>query len=430
MCIEEGLHLEPDQPKTLLQEQIERRVFWSCYVIDRYSSNTLERPFAIAESDIYVGLPVEANDEEITAAEGLVPNLEAFRATYSPPVVNDMSVFLFCIRLRQISTRVPLMLSNKSIMEGQATSGTLDQFATGRLYVALDTLLQDLSNWRSSAPAIEQPRSLFEKSEWYNLLYARERLYIVRKALEVAPKRQAMPPRDIRVECINSAARTIEIFSDLLQRDIVTFTRSYFSTVYSAGLLIVFCVSVGTLSDRENIRDALEVLMACEDCLKRLGVNLPDSQHYAVAFGVLRGNLVKELSGDNNSIGEERAPVSSNRNDSSAEAQLPNGGTKDKSLYDGGLAGHEGTISNPTSASTDVGTINRNYFDPHWTQQPNYVHNDPRFPALYNIQDNEMSLYNSFLNDDLLWNMELGIGEYAYGDPTVGSAYFPAFDKS
>ncbi|OQD84305.1 hypothetical protein PENANT_c013G08125 [Penicillium antarcticum] len=72
MFIEQNLHKPPliSQNISLLQEQLQRRVFWESYMIDRYSSITLDRPFAVTDKAIQIGSPANANDDELESAEG------------------------------------------------------------------------------------------------------------------------------------------------------------------------------------------------------------------------------------------------------------------------------------------------------------------------------------------------------------------------
>ncbi|KAK6419638.1 hypothetical protein LTR81_007183 [Elasticomyces elasticus] len=65
LCIELELHLSPLIALDPIHEQHQRRVFWECYVQDRYSSTTLGRPFAIADDDIEVLLPAPLFDNEL-----------------------------------------------------------------------------------------------------------------------------------------------------------------------------------------------------------------------------------------------------------------------------------------------------------------------------------------------------------------------------
>jgi hypothetical protein len=46
-CIELGYHTVPSRPVNALKEQIERRIFWDCYILDRICSSTLGKPLHI-----------------------------------------------------------------------------------------------------------------------------------------------------------------------------------------------------------------------------------------------------------------------------------------------------------------------------------------------------------------------------------------------
>jgi hypothetical protein len=53
-CIELGLHRSPPQNVPLLESEMRKRVFWTCYCLDRQVSIILGRPFAISDRDIDV----------------------------------------------------------------------------------------------------------------------------------------------------------------------------------------------------------------------------------------------------------------------------------------------------------------------------------------------------------------------------------------
>lgn len=57
ICIEMGLHRKPGRITTAEQAreaEIRRRIFWSCYSLDRATSIVLGRGFAISDKDINV----------------------------------------------------------------------------------------------------------------------------------------------------------------------------------------------------------------------------------------------------------------------------------------------------------------------------------------------------------------------------------------
>lgn len=145
MCIEQELHLPSVGQQDLLQEHLRRRVFWECYMIDRYSSLTLGRPVAIADRDIEVPFP--ADDEELIAANGFVPNLTAFSASRPPQGISEMSVFFACLRLRQITSKTNAKLSQSPTVGSSLTTET-SFLIMGRVYTDLHQILNELKVWR------------------------------------------------------------------------------------------------------------------------------------------------------------------------------------------------------------------------------------------------------------------------------------------
>ncbi|CAI0641488.1 unnamed protein product, partial [Colletotrichum noveboracense] len=82
LCIEQGLHLNENPSSNFMQAQMERRVFWQFYMIDRYSST----------------LTVTANQSSRDFA--------AFRLSHITLETTEMTVFFTSVRLRQISSRI------------------------------------------------------------------------------------------------------------------------------------------------------------------------------------------------------------------------------------------------------------------------------------------------------------------------------------
>ena len=51
LCIDVGLHRKPRKFNSPLEYELRKRVFWTCYCIDRHVSISLGRPFAISDRD-------------------------------------------------------------------------------------------------------------------------------------------------------------------------------------------------------------------------------------------------------------------------------------------------------------------------------------------------------------------------------------------
>jgi hypothetical protein len=65
-CIDLGLHRRrPTKRYPLLNLEMGKRVFWTCYCLDRQISIILGRPFAISDRDIDVEVSVQHSDIQI-----------------------------------------------------------------------------------------------------------------------------------------------------------------------------------------------------------------------------------------------------------------------------------------------------------------------------------------------------------------------------
>lgn len=387
---------------SLLEEQLERRVFWESYMIDRYSSITLDRPFAMTDSAIQIGLPADANDEELDAADstGSFPDLSSFCAASSLKDVatsirrtTEVSVFSACVRLRQITSKIHLTFQGNVISGSDRSSIT----ARGAVYASLDQLLHDLQTWRRSAPVFESPSCLYEMQEWYDLLCLREKLLLSRKALDLVPKPKNVPPKDLVTLCLQCAVGAITGFCRLFERKQITFTRSYFQMLFTGGLSIMFCLSVVRDYNLVTIREAINAITQGQVALQQMGEELPDAKRYVAVYEALGANV--------------RRKCSRHLDDEPASAQSH---TVHPDI--GSQVFHEpNSLSQPPPQQLGYSTqLHASGFTPGTYETtslyPNVaIHDTP-------LSDNSLLPWD-LLNDDSLWNMEAGLNEYAYGDP-------------
>lgn len=295
MCVEQGLHKKRASKANLLDEQLRRRVFWICYVMDRYSSYTLNRPLAITDQEIQISMPIHADDCGIIAASELGLDLDTFFQTHGASSPNEMTVALCCIRLRQISSRIHTQTSQLLRACSSALSQQETFLASGRVHAMIDNFIGELKTWRTSAPSFDNPRCLYERQEWFDLLEAREKLLLVRKAVDLAPKRNGVPSHDMLMLCLQCAIRTILLYADLFRGSMITCTRSYFQTMFAAGLSILFCISVSADLRTPHIKEGRRALLECEETLKQMAAQLPDASPYATVFEVMHRLVLEKL---------------------------------------------------------------------------------------------------------------------------------------
>lgn len=420
MCIEQNLHKPPPSSRktTLLEEQLERRVFWESYMIDRYSSITLDRPFAMTDNAIQIGLPADANDEELEAAEmsGAFSDLNSFCAASSLTAVattmkrtTEMSVFSACVRLRQITSKIPSAFQESSINGPDRSPVT----ARGAVYASLDRLLRDLQVWRQSAPIFENPSCLYEMQEWYDLLCLRERLLLSRKALDLVSKPKNIPPKDLVTLCLRCAVGAITGFCQLFERNKITFTRSYFQMLFTGGLSIMFCLSVVRDYDSETIRGAIDAILQGEIALRQMGEELPDAKRYVAVYEALGANVLRK---SNRHLHEEppRQPQTFHSN---TQNQLSHG--PDISSVSSNQE-HYQSMTYPSHVPLSGSFISRD--DTTGLYSNSVLHDTP-------VSDDSLLPWGLF-NDDSLWNMEAGLNEYAYGDPPATLYANDPFDMS
>ncbi|KAF2008399.1 hypothetical protein BU24DRAFT_403287 [Aaosphaeria arxii CBS 175.79] len=304
-CIEWRLHVPSDQVVDAMQEQHHRRIFWECYALDRYSSGILGRPFAIRESEATVPLPVDVDDATIInsrpASLSTIQNASSSHPT-------ELSCFVFHVKLRRISSRI-----HSTFYRGRAphtkpgNEGVkATEFKTiGHIYTAFSDFHRELEAWRRTAPVFLVPRTLYEYTEWNDFLYEKDRLLLARGAMHNVSSRPYSVggvTKEILTACYVSATRVICLYADLMGKGIITWTRSYFQVIFTAGLTVIYCLSLevlkGPTEPEVSQRDPLETLMTCSKVLAFFKEKMPDAGPFAVVFDALKDECTKDRSVD------------------------------------------------------------------------------------------------------------------------------------
>lgn len=400
-------------------------------MIDRYSSSTLDRPFAIADQDITTTLPAHVDDADLAAASALYPNLTAFETSYTRAGRNEMTVFLACVRLRQITSRIQRLASVIGKHDKGDSPGHLQLLATGNVFCALDELLIALEDWRTSTPMLTSPKCLYERHEYFEFLHAREKLLLIRRVMEVVPKRKGVPPQHLLALSVRTAARGIELFSELFEENAITYTRSYFSFLFTAGLSIMLSVSVSDGSFDECIYagSSSKMLMRCEDTLRGLGEKLPDAKPYVTVFEALHRNVAKSSYHKSNNSRRDATltptgahhktagPLLGPRHRPSQVDPPLHVDRQDHSLHmpadDYVRAAF--SMDAPGASWPQPGLINMEgngiYVTDAGLERSDMLRGEMMSP-----DDYTMFPWASLTEDNPLWSMEAGLGEYAYGD--------------
>ncbi|GAB1728461.1 hypothetical protein NU195Hw_g2370t2 [Hortaea werneckii] len=289
ICVEEELHLEPILPMEPLHEQHRRRIFWECYVLDRHSSVTLGRPFAIEDSDIRIGLPVSVHDKDLSSL-GL-GRLDVAKTSLTFEEDEAMEIFIHFVRLRLITSRI-----HNAFFSNQSTAKTIKSSVldVGRTLVEYHSLLAELERWRQAVPVFPLSESLYQRPKWYDFLFEKEVLLLVRGALDAVPSNLGWPPPELAERCRTAAARTITLYSEMYAARHINCTRGYFQTIFTAGLTLVHFAPKGQSMGQRARHPQLEVLNQCAHVLWSLCEIMTDARPFAQAFQVVCEHLTPQ----------------------------------------------------------------------------------------------------------------------------------------
>lgn len=140
LAIDLGLHrrsrLVDEDP---CRSEMRRRVFWSCYCLDRQISIILGRPFALSDRDIDAELPSDVDESEEDPAV-LRAAAEMMRTNGPCPTLNStsMSCFIHISRLRIIESHIQQSIYR--VDQPEDSTSEIDKF------------LMQLENWKESIP--------------------------------------------------------------------------------------------------------------------------------------------------------------------------------------------------------------------------------------------------------------------------------------
>ena len=425
-CIEQGLHLPNNSGDDFLQQQHKRRIFWECYILDRYSSGVLGRPFAIADEDIRTGLPISASDEMIES-EHQASSLDDIMVT-GPST--EMAVFIFVIELRRITSRIHTDFYDIRDL-GPSVSGSNtphQRLSSGDVYVKLHRMMGELDDWRRRAPMFSEQTSLYEKTEWYDFMLAKDKLLLVRAAMHLAPRRNGHPPVDLLQLSLRHAVEIVLLYDSMLQSKSITWTRSYFQVIFTAGLSIIHCVSLGVLRDIESSTNAgsntgITPSAALETCSRILQIfkkEMPDAGRFAIVFEMLKSNVNRDLSIGQTSTYGHREIISSHLEE---ETNSVMDRLQQQSAVDKGMSGIDllADVANWPGGMDALTAMNQ--------QAPsNIILQQTYFGGMPEISQAPLNSDSSMLDwpaltDEMMVQLETDLGEYAWD--TMGHASYP-----
>ncbi|KAM0327152.1 hypothetical protein ACHAQA_006283 [Verticillium albo-atrum] len=290
VCIELGLHRKRtgrssmQDPRDL---EIRKRVFWSCYCLDRVTSVVLGRAFAIADRDINCELPSSSPDFWDLTHKSTAPD------TSSSTVWSNIEPFIHIIQLKRIQSRIhrTVFRVDKDVFAGVPA----DRLKLDR---KMATIRDDLDDWARTIPHppkdakhitwMYDPESAYHDSrDFFTLQYHKGLLALFTVLLPT------LAPQDARfLTCARSAASVCTAYKRLNQQGTLSYTMVSLHSCFVAGLTLVYCL----WRDRGLWGyDALEATRACSRSLTIFGEKWPGAVKYRDIFDALSGSLLRTI---------------------------------------------------------------------------------------------------------------------------------------
>ncbi|KAJ6036138.1 hypothetical protein N7540_000417 [Penicillium herquei] len=212
-CVDFGLHREMRYKDLRPYEaQLQRRLFWSVYLIERHTAWSLGRPFSIMEEEIDTKSPYNVDDaiDNDKAIERITKSYPGTRSQQYKPTLGRFIASIGLQRIvSQIQTRIYRVDKQNSIL--------LPEVAP---------LMAMLQEFKETLPSLDLAEEDFVLMHWNNS---------VRILLQ--PFLSILPPQDKLIStCLFASGQMCQLFKKLRQRDSSGHSFLLVNSVFMAGL--------------------------------------------------------------------------------------------------------------------------------------------------------------------------------------------------
>ncbi|KAK7180854.1 fungal specific transcription factor domain-containing protein [Paraphaeosphaeria sporulosa] len=291
LCVELGMHRKPTanspqrDPRDL---ELRRRIFWSCYCLDRLTSMLLGRTFAISDHDINVELP--SSDTafwDLTSAHS--PADYGACQSNVIPFIHDIKLRKLQSKIQRTVFRVDIDQSSHSLedktredAEVESIRHELDTWVNS-IPVAASSAAQDEARWMYEPEANADSDSC----NYFTLQYHKAILSLYTNVLPT------LSVDDHRFSaCAQSAARMCSTYKRLNQLKVLSFTIIALHSCFVAGLTLVYCL----WRDKRLFNfEILEATRSCSQCLTIFGERWPGAARYGEIFETLQGSVIRAI---------------------------------------------------------------------------------------------------------------------------------------
>ncbi|KAK5705941.1 hypothetical protein LTR17_021232 [Elasticomyces elasticus] len=278
-CIELGYHRDlewPNHQTDILTVEMQRRVFWVSYTIDRSAAFSLGRPFGITDIDINAKFPLDLDDEHISSA-GLTSHPR--QADSQMPTL--VSAAIHGVRMRRIwgDIRQAVYYDERHGASGEKT--------------AIEEVRSKLQTWLSRRPTVRSQHGnrnvAFGSDKWFFLSYHHAMLLLHRPSITGASTVDSVNLAAVQLECAESSAIICTIYRDFYMQSTALYSGwGALHVLFVAGLTFLHCLCVSGEVRRMYGKDRVSsVTTACTIVLVIMTERWAAAQPYRDMFNML-----------------------------------------------------------------------------------------------------------------------------------------------
>ncbi|RDW76111.1 hypothetical protein BP5796_06932 [Coleophoma crateriformis] len=256
ICIDLGLHRKVRKERMGLEAEMRKRIFWSCYFLDRQVSIVLGRPFAISDHDIDVPLPLEVDEASDDINDFY--RAAASTPTSAPAISTSLSSFLHVLRLRRIESSIQHRIYRVDRESSQTVSNA-----------EIDYFVEQLEHWKSMIPLDTHKKVDSESTSFDGYDYYVGFLHVL----------------------VNYANLSIP---DVELRYLKACAEACGGTVFLAGLTLIYCIWISP-AEIFNIATSNN-LNSCSIVLYIITERWPGARRYRDAFEGIKHTIIDLVS--------------------------------------------------------------------------------------------------------------------------------------
>ncbi|KAF4954357.1 hypothetical protein FSARC_12154 [Fusarium sarcochroum] len=273
VCVKYGFHSRETAVDDALSEQLRRRIFWSAYISDRYSSQNLGRPTALAEEDVTVDIPMNQDDDTIKAGEPEIPG----RYT-------EVTNLIRHTLLRRLGTNARTALNRLSRQRASLT----EQIEATKAWT------DALEAWYNSSIVKPNPTNAYETKEYLDINFHRERMKFLSYLVLPSDAQDTTASIEHSWQYTLSAYQILLSYQKQSNDGFLAPNWTYVQDVLKSGFGILYC-AVGIPEQRRRSNEGagllppeldtiVNALKLCGETLKQITAEWQTVQRHANAF--------------------------------------------------------------------------------------------------------------------------------------------------